>query len=78
MKFHHIGVACKNIDEEIVNISKIHTIVKQSPKVFDEQQTRVLKIKSAGSMLRNFSDGGKNILRLNEKNEDLPPEEANK
>ncbi|SHN33193.1 VOC family protein [Mucilaginibacter sp. OK098] len=42
MKFHHIGVACKNIDEEIVNISKIHTIVKQSPKVFDEQQNAEL------------------------------------
>ena len=42
MKFHHIGVACKNIDEEIANIFKIHTIVKQSPKVFDEQQNAEL------------------------------------
>lgn len=38
MKFHHIGIACKNIDDEIANISKIHTITKQTEKVFDAQQ----------------------------------------
>ena len=42
MKFHHIGIACKNIDEEMANISRIHTIAKQRPKVFDEQQNAEL------------------------------------
>ena len=42
MKFHHIGIACKNIDEEIANISKIHTFTKQTGKVFDEQQNAEL------------------------------------
>jgi len=42
MKFHHIGIACKNIDEEIANISKIHTITKQTEKVFDAQQNAEL------------------------------------
>jgi len=42
MKFHHIGIACKNIDEEIANISKIHTIAKQTEKVFDAQQNAEL------------------------------------
>jgi methylmalonyl-CoA/ethylmalonyl-CoA epimerase len=38
MKFHHIGVACKNIEEEIASISKIHTTVNQSAIVFDKEQ----------------------------------------
>ncbi len=24
MKFHHVGIACNNIGDEIANISKIH------------------------------------------------------
>jgi methylmalonyl-CoA/ethylmalonyl-CoA epimerase len=42
MKFHHIGVACKNIEEEIANISKIHQVIKQSPIVFDKEQNAAL------------------------------------
>jgi len=42
MKLHHIGIACKNIDEEIANISKIHHVVNQSPKVFDKEQNAEL------------------------------------
>jgi len=42
MKFHHIGVACKNIEEEIISISKIHHVIKQSPIVFDKEQNAAL------------------------------------
>jgi len=42
MKLHHIGIACKNIDEEITTISKIHHVVNQSLKVFDEEQNAEL------------------------------------
>lgn len=42
MKLHHIGIACKNIDEEIESISKIHHVIKQSPKLFDEAQNAEL------------------------------------
>jgi methylmalonyl-CoA/ethylmalonyl-CoA epimerase len=38
MKFHHIGIACRNIGEEIQSISRIHEIVKTSPVVFDKEQ----------------------------------------
>jgi len=38
MKFHHIGVACFNIKEEIENISKIHEIIDASEIVFDVTQ----------------------------------------
>jgi methylmalonyl-CoA/ethylmalonyl-CoA epimerase len=42
MKLHHIGVACKNIDEGIDNVSKVHQVIKQSPVFFDEQQNAEL------------------------------------
>src|ERR1700759_4490602 len=44
MKLHHIGIACKNIDEEIAVISKIHHVIAQSPKVFDEVQDAELAL----------------------------------
>jgi methylmalonyl-CoA/ethylmalonyl-CoA epimerase len=42
MRFHHIGIACRNIDEEIANISRIHQVVKKSPVIFDQQQNAEL------------------------------------
>jgi methylmalonyl-CoA/ethylmalonyl-CoA epimerase len=50
MKFHHIGVVCKNIDDEILNISRIHEVVKKSPVVFDPEQNAEL-------VLLTLSDG---------------------
>ena len=44
MKFHHVGIACKNIDEEIANISAIHGVIAKSPTVFDEAQNAVLAL----------------------------------
>src|ERR1700735_3656461 len=52
MKFHHVGIACKNIDEEIANISKIHQVIEQSQKVFDEEQNAEL-------VLLTLADGTK-------------------
>lgn len=42
MHFHHIGVACKNIELEIANIKKIHNIQNISNIVFDEEQNASL------------------------------------
>jgi methylmalonyl-CoA/ethylmalonyl-CoA epimerase len=44
MRFHHIGVACYNIEEEIFNISKIHKVINVSPIVFDSNQNAQLCI----------------------------------
>jgi methylmalonyl-CoA/ethylmalonyl-CoA epimerase len=52
MKFHHVGIACKNIDEEIANISKIHQVIEQSQKVFDKEQNAEL-------VLLTLADGTK-------------------
>jgi methylmalonyl-CoA/ethylmalonyl-CoA epimerase len=38
MKFHHVGIACKDIEEEIVNFSKIHPHITQSAVVYDREQ----------------------------------------
>ena len=38
MKFHHVGVACSDIREEIESIRKIHEVTGISPIVYDEQQ----------------------------------------
>lgn len=38
MKFHHIGVACKDIQAELQNIRKLHNIIEETPVVFDENQ----------------------------------------
>jgi methylmalonyl-CoA/ethylmalonyl-CoA epimerase len=38
MKFHHVGVACHNIKEEIESISKIHEVTEISPIVYDTEQ----------------------------------------
>jgi methylmalonyl-CoA/ethylmalonyl-CoA epimerase len=38
MKFHHIGVACGNIKEEIESIRKIHEVIDVSTILFDEEQ----------------------------------------
>jgi len=38
MKFHHIGVACKDIQAELQNIRKLHKIIEETPVVFDENQ----------------------------------------
>ncbi len=34
MKFHHVGIACKNIDEEIAAISKIHQRLLNKARIF--------------------------------------------
>jgi methylmalonyl-CoA/ethylmalonyl-CoA epimerase len=42
MKFHHVGIACKNIEEETQHVSAIHGIIKKSPVVFDKEQNAEL------------------------------------
>ena len=38
MKFHHVGVACRNIREELEIIKKIHDVTDVSEIVFDIEQ----------------------------------------
>ncbi|SHL01546.1 VOC family protein [Chryseobacterium polytrichastri] len=38
MKFHHVGVACKDIQAELQSIRQLHKIIEETPVVFDENQ----------------------------------------
>lgn len=38
MKFHHVGVACKDVQAELQNIRKLHTVITETPIVFDPNQ----------------------------------------
>jgi methylmalonyl-CoA/ethylmalonyl-CoA epimerase len=42
MKLHHIGVACRDIEEEIGAISRIHAVVERTPVVYDPEQNATL------------------------------------
>jgi len=59
MKFHHVGIACKNIDEEVASISRINQVIEQSPKTFDEEQNAelVLLTLADGTKLELISGG---------------------
>jgi methylmalonyl-CoA/ethylmalonyl-CoA epimerase len=68
MKFHHVGIACRDIEEEIQHISAIHEIVAKSPVVADEGQNAelVLLTLSDGTNLELIS--GKQVEGLLKKN----------
>jgi methylmalonyl-CoA/ethylmalonyl-CoA epimerase len=38
MRLHHIGVACRDIEEEIARLSGVHAVVARTPVVADTQQ----------------------------------------
>jgi methylmalonyl-CoA/ethylmalonyl-CoA epimerase len=66
MKFHHIGVACVNIGDEILRISRIHEIKALSPVVFDKEQDAELALLTLSDGTRIELISGKpveNILR---------------
>src|ERR1700722_13613973 len=68
MKFHHVGVACKNIDDEIVNISTIHQVIEKSPTVFDKEQNAELALLSLADGIRIELISGKPVETLLKKN----------
>ena len=37
-KFHHIGIACKNIEESFSFLSKVHTVMSRTETIFDPLQ----------------------------------------
>jgi len=68
MKFHHIGIACGNIDEEIANISKIHAIVDRGPTVFDKEQNAELVLLTLADGTNIELIAGKKVEMLLKKN----------
>jgi len=68
MKFHHIGIACGNIDEEVANISKIHTIIDRGPTVFDKEQNAELVLLTLADGTNIELIAGKKVEMLLKKN----------
>lgn len=68
MKFHHIGVACRNIGEEILQMARIHEIKAVGPVVFDKEQDAelVLLTLSDGTHIELIS--GKQVETMLKKN----------
>jgi len=68
MKFHHIGIACRNIDDEIANISKINQVIKKSPVVFDVEQNAELALLTLADGTNLELISGKQVETLLKKN----------
>ncbi len=68
MRFHHVGIACKNIAEEIESIAQIHTIIKQTPVVFDEAQNAELVMLTLADGTNLELIAGKQVENLTKKN----------
>ncbi len=50
MIFHHVGIACKDIEKELAKLKKIHLIIEQSDIVFDPlQNVHLCMITTEGS-----------------------------
>ena len=48
MKFHHVGIACRDMEEEIKSISEIHEVLEVSEIVYDaEQKASLCMIRTA-------------------------------
>jgi methylmalonyl-CoA/ethylmalonyl-CoA epimerase len=68
MKFHHIGIACRNIEEEIVKISRIHEITKKSAVVFDREQDAELALLTLSDGTRLELISGRQVESMLKKN----------
>jgi catechol 2,3-dioxygenase-like lactoylglutathione lyase family enzyme len=68
MKFHHVGIACRDIAAELERIVMIHDVIETSPVVFDQGQQAelVLLTLSDGTHLELIS--GKQVQGILKKN----------
>lgn len=68
MKFHHVGIACRDLAAELERIVMIHDVVETSPVVFDQGQQAelVLLTLSDGTHLELIS--GKQVEGILKKN----------
>jgi methylmalonyl-CoA/ethylmalonyl-CoA epimerase len=66
LKFHHIGIACRNIQEQLDSLTLFHNVVEISPIIFDaEQNAEICMVKTREGVLMELISGQQvvNILR---------------
>lgn len=68
MKFHHVGIACRDIDEEIANLRKIHAVIESTPVVFDQEQNASLVMLTLPDGTNLELIAGKQVENLVKKN----------
>ncbi|NOW94986.1 VOC family protein [Mucilaginibacter sp. SG564] len=68
MKFHHLGLACKNIAAEIASIRKIHNVTTISPIIFDPEQNAELVLLTLTDGTRIELIAGKQVESFVRKN----------
>lgn len=61
MKFHHVGIACKSIIDEIAAVAKIHEILERSPIIFDNEQNAELCLLTIADGLKIELISGKQV-----------------
>lgn len=66
MEFHHLGIACKNIDKALKGIEKLYNVVEVSDMVYDElQRAQLCLVTTDNGMVFELISGDQvdNILR---------------
>lgn len=61
MRFHHVGIACRNIIDELAEVAKIHKILERSPIVFDYEQNAELCLLTVEGGLKIELISGKQV-----------------
>jgi methylmalonyl-CoA/ethylmalonyl-CoA epimerase len=61
MRFHHVGIACRDITTEIAEISKIHRILDRSDIIYDENQNVEVCLLSIADGLKIELISGKQV-----------------
>lgn len=58
MIFHHVGIACKNISQELQKIKKIHLVIDETEIVYDKlQDANLCMITIEGGFKMEFVSG---------------------
>jgi methylmalonyl-CoA/ethylmalonyl-CoA epimerase len=68
MQLHHIGVACRNMEEGIEHLSRVHTVIDRTPVVHDPEQDAQLCLLTLSDGSRIELVAGRQVETLVKKN----------
>jgi methylmalonyl-CoA/ethylmalonyl-CoA epimerase len=68
MQLHHIGVACRDIEEGIEQLTRVHDVVGRTPVVHDREQDALLVMLTLSDGTRIELVAGRQVDTLLKKN----------
>jgi methylmalonyl-CoA/ethylmalonyl-CoA epimerase len=68
MQLHHIGVACRDIEEGIEQLSLVHDVVARTPVIHDPEQDALLALLTLADGTRIELVAGRQVEALVKKN----------